>query len=111
MPENADPVTPVSWLTLELYALGELSAEQAEEVRAHLETDPQSRACLARIQADERYLPALPTASAGPGSRPERALARLCSLWAWPMVAAVASDDPGDKAATRMAPASRAMNA
>lgn len=51
---------PISWLLLERYALGELDAETRAQVAARLEADAESRACLARIEADQRTLRPLP---------------------------------------------------
>jgi hypothetical protein len=50
---------PLSWLTLERYALGELSADERAEVEARLAASESDRACLAEILADESELPAL----------------------------------------------------
>ncbi|MDB4993267.1 MAG: hypothetical protein JWM74_699 [Myxococcaceae bacterium] len=45
--------TPVSWLVLEQYALGELPAAR-EEIGSHLAACPACAACLARIEADAK---------------------------------------------------------
>lgn len=50
---------PLSWLTLERYALGELSAEERREVETRLAASEQDRACLAEIMADQSELPPL----------------------------------------------------
>ena len=52
---------PLSWLTLELFQLGELGGEKRLRVLAHLERCSCCRSCIQRIEADrERVLPALP---------------------------------------------------
>jgi hypothetical protein len=50
---------PLSWLTLERYALGELSADERAEVEARLAASESDRACLAEILADKSELPPL----------------------------------------------------
>jgi anti-sigma factor RsiW len=50
---------PLSWLTLERYALGELSADERAQVEARLATSEADRACLAEILEDKSELPAL----------------------------------------------------
>ncbi len=71
--------TPVSWLRLEQYALGELSAARVE-IGSHLAACPACAACLARIEADAKLelapLPStLPSAKATPRARrPARTL-------------------------------------
>jgi len=50
---------PISWLRIERYVLGELSASDAGEVRAHLDRCPVCRACVDEATAP-RVLPALP---------------------------------------------------
>jgi hypothetical protein len=50
---------PLSWLTLERYALGELSAEERAEVEARLAASEVDRACLAEITSDKSELPPL----------------------------------------------------
>jgi hypothetical protein len=44
---------PISWLTLELYQLGELPAPVRARVQGHLEGCAACAACLARIQAED----------------------------------------------------------
>jgi hypothetical protein len=57
--------TPVSWLRLEQYALGELEAARTE-IGDHVAACPACAACLARIEAEAKAeLPALPS----PGPR------------------------------------------
>lgn len=56
-----------SWLRLELYALGELSPREADEVAAGLAHSEESRQCLERIQSDARTLPRLPAPDSAPG--------------------------------------------
>jgi hypothetical protein len=51
--------TPISWLALELYQLGELPDDRRREVDAHLEGCELCRACLEQIQQDRSTLPAL----------------------------------------------------
>ena len=53
---------PLSWLTLERYALGELPAEHVAEVEARLAVSPEDRALLEEIQKgmDADDLPPLP---------------------------------------------------
>ncbi|MEM9489007.1 MAG: hypothetical protein AAGC55_07680 [Myxococcota bacterium] len=85
----------LSWLTLELYALGELDDAAAAAVAARLERDPQSQQCLELIrQQESRPLPPLPeldpAAEAG-DSLGARLRAGLRSWrWAWASAAAVA---------------------
>lgn len=56
--------TPVSWLRLERYALGELDAGQRGDIAAHLATCARCRACADRIAAEaESELPPLPAPS------------------------------------------------
>jgi hypothetical protein len=50
---------PLSWLTLERYALGELSPDERKEVEARLARSETDRACLAEIMADQAELPPL----------------------------------------------------
>lgn len=50
---------PLSWLTLERYVLGELSASERAEVEARLAASETDRACLAEIMADKSELPPL----------------------------------------------------
>lgn len=52
---------PLSWLTLERYALGELSASARRDVEARLAASPEDRACLDSILQDTSELPPLPT--------------------------------------------------
>jgi anti-sigma factor RsiW len=47
---------PLSWLTLERYALGELSAEERARVEAQLAESPVDRACLQEILEDRSEL-------------------------------------------------------
>jgi hypothetical protein len=54
---------PLSWLTLERYALGELSPEERRDVEARLAESEQDRACLAEILSDRSELPPLPQVS------------------------------------------------
>lgn len=51
---------PLSWLTLERYALNELSSEERAEVETRLAESESDRACLAEILSDQSELPALP---------------------------------------------------
>lgn len=52
--------TPISWLRLERYHAGELTAAEREEITAHLGACEACAACLADIARDERALPLLP---------------------------------------------------
>ncbi|MEQ1567536.1 MAG: hypothetical protein ABMA64_17980 [Myxococcota bacterium] len=49
-----------SWLTLELYAAGELGADERREVERALAADPVAREMWSVIERDRRPLPALP---------------------------------------------------
>lgn len=51
---------PVSWLTLERYALDELPPAERARVRERLAQSSEDRACLAAILSDRTELPALP---------------------------------------------------
>jgi hypothetical protein len=51
---------PLSWLTLERYALGELTEPERADVEARLARSEADRACLAEIMADQSELPPLP---------------------------------------------------
>ncbi len=50
---------PVSWLTLERYALGELDGPSRVDVRAHLDECEACRSCAATIETSDVSLPAL----------------------------------------------------
>ena len=55
--------TPVSWLRLERYHLGEIRGRERAVVAEHLAACPACAACLARIEQDDAVaLPALPVA-------------------------------------------------
>jgi hypothetical protein len=54
---------PISWLMLERYALGELSAEERRLVDARLSTSAEDRALLASIVAGAAELPPLPASA------------------------------------------------
>lgn len=60
---------PLSWLTLERYALGELDALETRRVEAQLAHSPEDRACLESILADDSELPALPIPLRAPRRR------------------------------------------
>ncbi len=80
---TAPDCTPVSWLRLERYALGELAAREHADITAHLATCARCRACADRIAADaQRELPPLePSAARAVGaSRPDGWRWR----WRWP---------------------------
>ena len=64
-------VKPVSWLLLERYQIGEVSAAERRQVEAHLETCTGCQADLDKLVSDDRPLPALP--------QPEPARPR----WSW----------------------------
>lgn len=51
---------PLSWLTLELYALDELPPRERRRVETQLALSAEDRACLAQIVADRSELPPLP---------------------------------------------------
>jgi len=55
---------PVSWLLLERYQMGEVSAEERARLEAHLDGCPGCRADLDRLAADQRPLPPLPEVAA-----------------------------------------------
>jgi hypothetical protein len=61
---------PLSWLLLERYALGEVSAEERTLVEARLAVSAEDRACLAAIRADDSELPSLPTLSSADRPKP-----------------------------------------
>lgn len=52
---------PLSWLTLERYALDELPQTERARVQARLAESHEDRACLAAIISDQTELPPLPT--------------------------------------------------
>jgi anti-sigma factor RsiW len=60
---------PLSWLTLERYVLGELSASERAQVEQRLAESQEDRACLASILSDSSELPALPELPASDLSR------------------------------------------
>jgi hypothetical protein len=64
---------PLSWLTLERYALGELSAEERRDVEARLLLSEVDRACLAEILSDKSELPALAKVSLIDSAKKKRA--------------------------------------
>lgn len=73
--------TPVSWLRLERYALGELDVGQREDIAAHLATCARCRACADRIAAEvQRDLPPLPAGAATAPAQPARPDGRA---WPW----------------------------
>ncbi|MCK5796701.1 MAG: hypothetical protein KAI47_05940, partial [Deltaproteobacteria bacterium] len=61
--------SPPSWLVLERYALGELTDTAHAEIKAALEADEETRACLDRITSDRRPLRPLPSLDAHAPSR------------------------------------------
>ncbi len=63
---------PLSWLTLERYALGELGDDERREVEARLAESEQDRACLAEILSDKSELPPLPKVTAIDSARKKR---------------------------------------
>jgi len=65
---------PLSWLTLERYALGELSADERREIEARLAQSEQDRAILAEIRADQSELPPLPKLRAIDSGRKRRSI-------------------------------------
>jgi len=68
---------PISWLLLERYALGELSADERADVEARLAASETDRACLAEILADQSELPPLVRATETPSVSPR---ARISSV-------------------------------
>ena len=72
---------PLSWFTLERYALGELDDEATRQVERRLQQSAEDRACLDAILQDDSELPPLPIPLGRPGPRPGRALSRP-SYWA-----------------------------
>jgi hypothetical protein len=80
---NAADCTPVSWLRLERYMLGELAAGERDDVAAHLASCARCRACADRVASDaRRELPPLPAVvpTAAPSPSPARA---AVSRWPW----------------------------
>jgi hypothetical protein len=74
--------TPVSWLRLERYALGELEAGPRGDIAAHLATCARCRACADRIAADVHLeLPPLPAESATAPA--QTALQDRRGWWPW----------------------------
>lgn len=75
---------PLSWLTLELYALNELPSSERARVEAQLAQSSADRACLDSILNDLSELPALPalpaTTSARATGEPERDVERSSEL-------------------------------
>jgi len=55
---------PLSWLTLELFQLGELAQDEQRRVSSHLDGCACCRSCLEQIRSDERALPPLPVSLA-----------------------------------------------
>jgi hypothetical protein len=62
MSARACTAQPISWLKLERYRLGELSAEESRRIEAHLNECQACRASLESIRADETALKPLPEA-------------------------------------------------
>lgn len=60
----ADCTSPISWLRLELYHLGELAKAEREVLRAHLESCSSCSDGLRRIEGDESTVIDLPRAEA-----------------------------------------------
>ena len=58
--------TPVSWMKLEQYHLGELSPAERQEISLHLDNCPACAACAKSITDDHRALPPLPAPEAAP---------------------------------------------
>ncbi len=73
---------PVSWLDLELYALGELPGEQLRAVDQHLAQCEACQGCLDTIQADAVALPALPGIEPAAKPAPEPAPEQR-PWWRW----------------------------
>ena len=70
---------PLSFLTLELYALDELPLHERRRVEAQLAASEADRACLAAILADRSELPPLPTILPQRSPRRTRRFALLAS--------------------------------
>jgi hypothetical protein len=68
---SACTAQPISWLKLEQYQLGELSADEMRRVEAHLKECEVCRASLDSIRADEAVLKPLPE------------VARKAPVWRW----------------------------
>jgi hypothetical protein len=68
---SACTAQPISWLKLEQYQLGELSADEMRRVEAHLKECEVCRASLESIQQDEAVLKPLPE------------ITRKAPLWRW----------------------------
>ena len=81
---DAASCTPVSWLRLERYALGELPAPERADVDAHLASCARCRACADRIASDRnRELPPLPE-TAGVAVRPAAPAPVRPAVRRWP---------------------------
>lgn len=76
---------PLSWLTLERYALGELPRAAAEQVRRQLADSPEDRARLQEIETDSPQLLPLPVPIQARRKSPARwlmpAMAAAAALW------------------------------
>jgi hypothetical protein len=108
---------PLSWLLLERYELGELTATERLDVEARLAESESDRACLAQIRADQTALPALPALpakAAQPASQPGKVhtLPRRRGTWivvstglcaAAALLLLVRMDNPGSGSATTSA--------
>ena len=70
---------PVSWLTLELFALGELPGHEINEVQQHLDHCEACRGCLEVIRQDQPELPPLPALEAL--TAPNEAAAKPVRRW------------------------------
>jgi hypothetical protein len=78
---NAADCTPVSWLRLERYMLGELDGGDRDDVAAHLSACARCRACADGIANEaRRELPPLPAVVPPATSSPAR---RVVSRWPW----------------------------
>ena len=95
------PNEPLSWLTLERYALGELSAAERALVEQRLASSAQDRQCLDVIRSDQTVMPPLPVVPL----RAKKKSARL-PVWGSLLAAAAAlllmvlrpdqTDEPGE---------------
>jgi hypothetical protein len=83
--------SPVSWLRLEQYVLGELPSNVQTQVERHLEVCESCRTCLETIRCDDMALPPLPIERGPRASVETKALPRgWLPLGPWPWRVALA---------------------